>query len=270
LGATLPLLVALDRQGIPVPAPLPTDQGALVTSFRDQPLALFPFVTGRPPPPWPAWPPALQAELGRALAAIHAATPALAGLLPPRDPLATSWESELRQGLAALERLDAGARPGQLALRDSVLPRAGEVLSQLDRLAARRAGVGRDRARPVLCHGDIGGGNPRPHAVRRPAVLDWDEATPAPPPDDPDDGRAPAPAGGLAAYFARGGVRALSLDRFAFALLARHLGDATARLTRILGEPLSPAEDADELAGIERWGFAQWRRLDGAFEEIAA
>jgi hypothetical protein len=65
-------------------------------------------------------------------------------------------------------------------------------------------------------------------------------------------------------------VRALSLDRFAFALLARHLGDAAARLTRILAEPLGPDEDADELGGIDDWGFAQWRALDRTLDEIAA
>ena len=65
-------------------------------------------------------------------------------------------------------------------------------------------------------------------------------------------------------------MRALSLDRFAFALLARHLGDASARLTRILREPLSPADDADDLRGIDDWGFAQWRALDRTLEAVAA
>src|SRR5262245_43766443 len=117
LGATLPLLVALDARGVRVAAPLRTGRGALTASLAGQPLALFPFVVGRAPPPWPAWPPALQAELGRALAAIHAATPALAGLLPAGDPLETTVEAALRDGLAELGHLDAAARPGQRALR---------------------------------------------------------------------------------------------------------------------------------------------------------
>src|SRR5436190_17815636 len=50
LDATLPLLVALDRQGIRVPAPIPTLAGALAASFGGQPFALFPFVRGRAPP----------------------------------------------------------------------------------------------------------------------------------------------------------------------------------------------------------------------------
>ncbi|HEY3111907.1 MAG TPA: phosphotransferase [Chloroflexota bacterium] len=270
LDATLPLLVALAGQGIRVPAPLPTRQGGLAASFAGQPFALFPFVVGRAPPPWSAWPPALQAELGRTLAAIHLATPRLARLLPARDPLETTFEAELRRGLAALERLEGGARPGQRALRESVLPRAGEMLAQLDRLAALRALVRREGAPLVLCHTDIGADNLRLDRAGRLTVLDWDEATIAPPEHDLQDLRGPVLAGILVAYLAAGGVRALSLDRFAFALLGRHLGDATARLTRILDEPLSPAEDADALAGIEAWGFAQWRALERTLDGVAA
>src|SRR5690349_12108352 len=65
LDETLPLLVALAGRGIPVAPPRPTVDGALAASFDGQPLALFPFVVGRRPPPWPAWSAALQAELGR-------------------------------------------------------------------------------------------------------------------------------------------------------------------------------------------------------------
>src|SRR2546430_1041159 len=207
LEETLPLLVALAGQGIRVPAPLPTRQGELAASFAGQPFALFPFVVGRAPPPWSAWPPALRAELGRAVAAIHLATPTLASLLPARDRLETTFEAELRRGLAALERLERGARPGQRALRESVLPRAGEVLVQLDRLAALRAIVQRAGAPLVLCHTDIGGDNLRLDRAGRLTVLDWDEATLAPPEHDLQDLRGPALADIVVAYLAAGGVR---------------------------------------------------------------
>src|SRR3989442_1349 len=159
---------------------------------------------------------------------------------------------------------------GRRAWRGSGLPRAGEVLAQLDRLEALRAVVRREGAPLVLCHTDIGGDNLRLDRAGRLTVLDWDEATIAPPEHDLQDVRGPALADIVVAYLAAGGVRALSLDRFAFALLGRHLADATARLTRILDEPLSPAEDADELAGIDAWGFAQWRALERTLEGVAA
>ena len=264
LSVVLPLLRALQEQdlGARVPAPFQTRQGALWAESAGLPLAVFPFLTGRPAPPWRDVPPALRDEFARVVAAIHHATPTLADVLPPADNFAIPFEADLRRGLAALERDHPNGRAGLQAPRDLVLPRRAEVVARLDQLRRLGAAARRLPGPSVLCHTDLGGDNMLVDERGGLAVLDWDNATLAPaefdlwPMLDDDFGRF------LEVYQAHGGARLLHRGRFAFALSRRALGDLTARLVRLLEEPVTPDEEREALAGIGAWGFARWARLD--------
>jgi aminoglycoside phosphotransferase (APT) family kinase protein len=122
----------------------------------------------------------------------------------------------------------------------------------------------------VLCHTDMGGDNLLVDDQGHLNVLDWDDATVAPPEHDLHEARWVDLERVLAVYQAAGGARPLHLDHFAFYLLRRYMDDMTVRLLRILEENVSAEEDEDALHGIEAWGFAQWSALDETLAAIAS
>jgi spectinomycin phosphotransferase len=270
LGIVLPLTRALyERKLYPrVPYPIPTREGNLWATFMGSPFALFPLLPGQPPPS--EWPFSLQAEFGRTMAVLHQATPALADLFLPHENFDIPFEVDLRRGLAALTQIGSQARPGLRALRDALLPRAEEVLAQLDRLHHLQDIVRHLPGPLVVCHTDIGGDNLLVDDQGQFYVLDWDDVSLAPPEHDLQEARWVGFGRCLEAYRAAGGIYPLQLDHFAFYLLRRHLGDMTMRLLRILEENNTPEEDEDALYGIEAWGFVQWSTLDKTLDSMAA
>ncbi len=272
----LPLTRALhERDLLPrVPYPVPTRDGALWADFAGDPFAVFPFLTGRTPPPWPDWPSALRDELARTVTAIHRATPALTDVLPPREAFAVPFKADLLGGLAAIERIGPRARPGLRALRHLMRPRRDEILAQLARLHGLQRAVRALSGPFVLCHTDIGRDNLLIDDRGALYVLDWDDATVAPPEHDLQAALGDDGGEGLGRfldiYGAAGGAPSLHLEHFAFYLLRRYLGDMTARLLRVLTENTTAAQDEDALGGIEMWGFAQWSALDETLAVVAA
>ena len=272
----LPLTRALHERGLlpRVPYPLATRDGALWAILAGDPFAVFPFLPGHAPPPWPAWPAALRDELARTVAAIHHATPALDGVLPPRETFAITFEGALLEGLVEIERIGPRARPGLRALRHLTLPRRDEILDQFARLRGLQQAV---RASPgpfVLCHTDIGPDNLLVDDGGKLSVLDWDDATVAPPEHDSQaalgDDAGESFARFLRVYREAGGAHLLRQDHVAFYLLRRYLGDMAVRLLRILEENTTAAQDEDALGGMEMWGFAQWSALDDTLAVVAA
>ncbi len=122
----------------------------------------------------------------------------------------------------------------------------------------------------MLCHTDIGAANLLVGADGWLSVLDWDDATVAPPEHDLQYARGAGFGRFLAVYAATGGSHPLRLDHFAFYLLRRYLSDMTARLLRILEENTTMEQDENALDGMETWGFARWTVLDGTLGGVAA
>jgi Ser/Thr protein kinase RdoA (MazF antagonist) len=273
LSSYLPLTGALVERGLypRVPYPIPARDGRLWSSFDGVPFVLFPHLAGFTPPSWPDWPLPIWEELARAVAAIHCATPGLTDVLPPRESFAFVAEADLRRGLAHLERIGLGARLGVCALQAAVLPRLDEIHAQIDRLNRLRQVVLQIPDAFVLCHTDMGGENLLVDDVGQIVVLDWEGATVAPPEHDLQcavEGRHLRCF--IEVYRQSGGAPRLHLDHFAFYLQRRYLDDMAARLLRILEEDTTADEDAELLAGMETWGFEQWRRLDQTLEGIAS
>lgn len=271
--ATLALTRALhDRAlGVRLPYPLPTRDGDLWASLAETPFALFPYLPGAPPERWSA---ALNAALGRTIAAVHRATPALGDVLPPRETFAIAFEPALRRDLDAAAAIGPSARPGLRALRAWAVGRQGDVLHQLDLLHQLQEGE-RQRSGPaVLCHTDLHDENLLVDAAGGMAVLDWDDAKVAPPEHDlavavsGEDPLARLTAV-LDAYHRAGGAAPLHADSFAFYLLRHYLEDAAVCLSRLLAADADEREDADRLHGLDAWGVARWSALPTTREVIA-
>jgi aminoglycoside phosphotransferase (APT) family kinase protein len=154
-----------------------------------------------------------------------------------------------------------------------MLPRQDEVLAQLTRLHGLQQAVRRLPEPFVLCHTDIGPGNLLVDEQEALWVLDWDDATVAPPEHDVQaalgDGEDTF-GRFLAVYKQAGGIQSLHMDHFAFYLLRRYLGDMTVRLVGLMEENTTDEEDQDALDGIEMWGCAQWSVLDDTLAIVAA
>ena len=221
LPASLAVLGELD---LPVVAPEAT---ATIAGWG---VALFPFVHGREATRTDA--PALARTMRR----MH--DHPLVDL--PRPPIEESWCLETMRN-----RLD---HPW---IRD----RRVEIEAQLDRL---EGAIGRARARPrhdVICHTDFGRHNALvdDDTGEVVAILDWDYARLAP--REHDLWAAFEEADPQAYLDTYGRDIDLDLAHLEYALLARALRDATARV----------ATESDR-EGIDTEGFARWRRLDRNLE----
>ncbi len=272
---TLALLRALHDRGLypRVPCPFLTQNGATWASCDGIPFAVFPFLPGRTPPGWPAWPPHVWLAMARALATIHRGGPALADVPLPQEQFSIPFEADLRHGLDRVHHLTPAARPGLRALRALVQPRRADILAQLARLHRLQQTVQTLPSSFVLCHRDFGGDNLFVDDAGALWALDWDGARLAPPEHDlcvgAEGGQLPS---FLAAYAEAGGVelQRLHLDQFAFALLRRYVQDLAARLLRLLEDGVSEDEQQDALDGMMAWGFTQWSRLDDRLDALAA
>jgi spectinomycin phosphotransferase len=267
---TLRLTQALHARvaGLCVPFPLPTLAADPWAAVDGVPFALFPLLPGQPPD---AAHPIPYASLGRALAALHGATPALADVLPPSDPLDVPFEAGLLADLGALTQVEPGARPGLLAARAWVERCGGEVLDWLARLRGLRATVRALGGPAVLCHTDLHGGNLLVDGETV-CLVDWDDARVAPPEHDLWVGLAEDSGSGLRtlveAYRAAGALAPLRVERFAFYLLRRHLEDIAVDFRDLLAPDADPREDDGRLGAIEA-AAAQARRLDATLQVVA-
>ncbi|HLZ71760.1 MAG TPA: phosphotransferase [Dehalococcoidia bacterium] len=254
-----------------VPSPIPAQTGALWADLSEGPFALFPLLPGTAAPR--RMPVALRDEFARTIAVIHRATPALADVLPPRETFAIPDEAGLNHRLAVVARIGSERRPGLRALRRLLLPREAEIRAQYARLRELQTTVRRSGGPFVLCHSDLGGDNMLVDEDGSLSVLDWDFASVAPPEFDLWSLLPHGFAQALAVYREAGGAGPLQLDRFAFCMLRRYLGDMLARLERLLdGGTAAASEEKDEelLRGMEAYGFVLWATLDATLSEIAA
>jgi hypothetical protein len=72
----------------------------------------------------------------------------------------------------------------------------------------------------------------------------------------------------LAAFLRAYGPATLSLDRFEFFLLRRALGDAHARVARLVREHVDAREERMLIDGVWRWGAREWRALDRRLDAL--
>lgn len=249
-----------------VAPPLRTRHAALSARTAEGEIALFPFIEGMPLPD--IWPDSLQDQWVAALIRLHAATSQLADVLPERERFDLPFLAPLQQSLTRLRQLDVHARPGLFAARDRLLHAQPEIKAQIARLQALQQTVQRLPSPFAVCHTDLGADNLLQGQNGQLYLLDWDEARLAPPEHDLHEARWIDFERMVRAYHKGGGASPLHVEQFAFYLLRRALNDMTARVVRLFAPDADAASDTDALDGIEQWGFAQWRGLDGTLERI--
>jgi spectinomycin phosphotransferase len=232
-------------------APRPSRAGEPWVALGGGHVAVFPWVDARPLGARAGWPDAALAAVARAVGEIQRSTSALGDLAPARESFTVGYLRRLPAALDGLAGLGAGARTGQRAAAELVLPRRGEferLLRHHDDLAGRA----RQRGGPlVLCHTDLNGDNLLLGADGRVYVVDWDEPRLAPPEQDvrylldlPRLGLA------LGTFEEAAGPTALDADVFGMYFHRRVLVDLAHFVCRVLRPDRTDQKDAHDLGII--------------------
>jgi serine/threonine protein kinase len=228
-----------------------TRSGVLHAEFQGQPLIVYEYIPGRSLQN--AWPYSSEVlvNLGRLTAQLHRSTSGLGMEVPFVEKFTVPFETDLRQALTDLDRVNADSRPGQQTLRNMLLPRREDVLGLLARLHELGAAARLLHAPLVLVHSDITPAN----ILRTPQgelfIVDWEGAMLAPAEHDlvlfAGEGFSTL----LAKYVRATGNPRLHPELFAYYFYRRNLEDMTDFLVRILHEDTTDAEDRHNLDLLE-------------------
>jgi spectinomycin phosphotransferase len=252
----LQLADALADLGLPVPRPRPTRAGALWCWLDGLRMAVFEFVDAEPLSDQGLRVPGSVRQAAHLVAAIHAATPALAVPVPFVETF-EFWTDGLRACLAEL-RPGAGAGGLVAEARALVWPQRRVLLGVLERvLALGEAARAQPRER-VLCHGDLIGDNLLADRGGQLWAVDWDGATLAARERD-------------LALFAglgferflddyQGDAYDLDPDLVAFFVLRRNLEDLVDWLGGVLASDRPDQQRREDLDGV-RWCLSRWGAL---------
>jgi Ser/Thr protein kinase RdoA (MazF antagonist) len=257
---------ALADLGLSVPRPMLTRSGALRSRLEGLRLAVFEFVDGEPLGDRELSAAGTVDLVARLVAAIHAATPALA--MPVPAETFTVWADGLGRRLAELgfTVADSGIPAEARAL---VWPQRTALLSMVERLGALGKAARSRVGDQVLCHGDLIGDNLLRDRAGRLWAVDWDGAVRAPRELD------------LALFAGRGFQRFLESYRVAvgdeelvvdpdligFFLLRRNLDDLVDWLGGALDEQRPEAQRRADLEGV-RWCLSRWGALQARISEV--
>jgi spectinomycin phosphotransferase len=249
--------------GLPVPPPQPTRDGALWCWLDGLRVAVFGFVDGEPLSDQDLRLPGVAGQVARLVAAVHAATPALA---VPFAETFEVWAEGLHDCLAELER-DAG-RADRLRAEAHVLvwPQRRFLLAMQERVQALgKAACSRPWER-VLCHGDLIGDNLLRDRGGRLWLVDWDGAALAPRERDLALFAGQGFGRFLDAYDRDSGSRALDPELVAFFLLRRNLDDLVDWLGAVLGGDRPEEQRRADLDGV-RWCLSRWGALEARIQD---
>jgi len=251
----LPLTRGLHDTGLltTIAYPLPTSRGDLWVQWGDWRIIVNNFIDGHVVG-LNGVTDGVLGQLAAMVGRLHRSLPALDLPVAFRDRLEIPFEAALRTALATLGEFAEGATPGQLGLRDLLVPCKDELMGYLHLLETVRADVeASGLPQPVICHTDLHGENLMVDGVGRLYILDWEGAILAPREQDLF-----AFVGGsqfqdvfLPAYEAEGGPLVLHEDLLAFYGLRRHLEDLTDWILLILAGRSGAEKDAADLLATE-------------------
>jgi aminoglycoside phosphotransferase (APT) family kinase protein len=254
---------ALAGLGLPVPRPRSTQTGELWCWLDGLRLAVFEFIDGQPLSDQDLRVPEVVRQTARLIAAVHAATPALAVPVPFVERFEV-WAEGLHRCLAKLQP-DISGDELRGEARALVWPQRGALLAMQERLLTLGAAA---RSRPterVLCHGDLIGDNLLADRSGRLWAVDWDGAVLAPRERDLALFAGQGFERFLDDYEVDSGMQDLDPDLVAFFLLRRNLDDLVDWLGAVLSEDQPEAQARADLDGV-RWCLSRWDALEARIE----
>jgi spectinomycin phosphotransferase len=256
---------ALADLGLSVPRPRPTRAGELWCWIGGLQVAVFEFIHGQPLRDQDLGAAAMARQAARLVAAVHAATPALAVRVPFVETFEV-WTDGLRGCLAEIEPGTGGADELRAQARALVWPQRTALLGMLERLQAL-GDTARSRPRErVLCHGDLIGDNMLGDRGGRLWAVDWDGAALAPRERDLALFSGQGFERFLDDYEGDAGTHGLDPDLVAFFLLRRNLDDLVDWLGALLTADRPEEQQRGNLDGV-RWCLSRWDALEARIQD---
>jgi spectinomycin phosphotransferase len=259
----LQLCDALADAGMLVPRPRATRSGGLWCWLDGLRVAVFEFIDAQPLRDQDLRLPEMARQTARLVAAVHAATPALAMPIPFVERFEV-WTDGLHRCLAELQP-DTSVDGLRGEVRVLVWPQRGALLAMQERLGALGEAV---RSRPtewVLCHGDLIADNLLVDRGGRLWAVDWDGAVLAPRERDLALFVGEGFERFLHDYEADSGTQDLDPDLVAFFLLRRNLDDLVDWLGAVLSGDQPEEQARAGLDGV-RWCLSRWDALEARIE----
>jgi hypothetical protein len=274
MGFYLPLTWELHSKNIlpNIPYPIKTRDGRFSTEFHGHPIVLFNFIDGDLVGYENPMPDGTLAKLAGLVGITHGCRYQLETPFPFVENFGIPFESDLIDGLNALEKITKKDNWGKRELRELLQPRKDEILGYLNRLKELQSISRRAAKEMVLCHTDLHGGNLIMDDAGRLYILDWEGTILAPPQHDlfvfawedrfvdvflPNYQRGFNPMG-------------LNSDIFGFYYYRRNLEDLTDWIVRILYENTDQEQDRQDLDGIKEDCIEGWQWLEFTIGKIKA
>jgi len=260
----LRLAGALAGLGLPVPRPQPTRTGELWCWLDGLRVAVSEFVDGEPASDQDLRAAGVTRQAARLVAAVHAATPALAVRIPFVETFEV-WTDGLRRCLAELKPGTGSTGGLRGEARELVWPQRESLLGMQERVQTLGK-VARSRPRQwVLCHGDLIGDNLLCDRGGRLWAVDWDGAALGPRERDLALFAGQGFERFLDDYEGDAGGHSLDPDLVAFFLLRRNLDDLVDWLGAVLTTDRPDEQQRGDLDGV-RWCLSRWDVLETRIE----
>ena len=270
----LPLTWNLHFKGLlpNVPYPVKTRDDSFTTNFGDWLLVLSNFIDGELIGCDSPLSDDLLIKLARLVGVLHRSTSEIGIEFSHVEQFGIPFESDLINGLDALERVTERDSKGKQALRELLLPRRDDIFGYLKRLRELQKlarAVGKEK---VLCHTDLHGDNLIMDTHGNLHILDWEGAMLAPPEHDLfffawEDRFLDV---FLPNYRREFGPVNLDSSVFGFYYYRRNLEDLTDWIVRILYENTDDEQDRIDLEGIVEDCVEGWPYLEPTIKNIDA
>jgi thiamine kinase-like enzyme len=181
----LPLMYQLHEKGIlpQIPHPIPTSDGSLSLSIGNNELVITNFIKGQLVG-FGELPKKVLLRLAEMVGILHNSIAELQFEQPFIDQFEIVFEDDLLKSFDILSGLTGTATPGQVRLREIILPHKALIITNLERLRKLQTYARNTKKSKVVCHTDLHGGNLITDQQGTLYILDWENALIAPPEHD--------------------------------------------------------------------------------------
>ncbi len=249
--------------------PWKTTDGLLAAQHGAYRHMVFNFIEGTSLADAHPFSPDLEAHVGRQLGWLHRRGSRIEIAHPVVETFDISFTKALHNNL---ERLATCPVEDEITrqLRDTLLPLRAGIDTMMARLRTLRQAAVADLRAPVLCHGDVWGGNLILHPQGGLFFVDWEAAAFAPAECDLLNFLGEGASNFLANYESTLGKPALlNVDVYGFFQYRRHLRNLHAWLWSLLCETSSPEQRANDLDMIVNHCIDRWQDIEPSLHRLA-